>query len=38
MKAPRSRTDGVSGYKKKVYYITAMLGGISSSLQQAAVN
>jgi len=23
MKAPRSKTDGVSGYRKKIYYIAA---------------
>jgi hypothetical protein len=38
MKAPRSKADGVSDYRKKVYFIAAPLGGIFASLQQAAGN
>ena len=38
MKPPRNSADGVSGSRKKVYYIAAPLGGISALLQQAAGN
>jgi hypothetical protein len=38
MKPPSSRTDGVLGYRKNVYFIAAPQDDISVSLQQAAGN